>query len=140
LPRHSSLEGSVDDLGRPIVRIEAFGFSDSLVAIIDTGFNGAAIVDANQAQRLGIKTYNQFANARLASQREEKFLLGRGRFLWFGEEISITAFVLIETDEERRMRIARKREEEIIIGTELLEKCQVVLDFPNRRVLITKPP
>jgi hypothetical protein len=45
---------------------------------------------------------------------------------------------LIETPAERRSRVARKTEEEILIGTELLSGCRVELDFPARKVLITK--
>ena len=47
------LEGSVDDLNRPLVRIETSGFTDSLVAFVDTGFNGALLIDERQAARLG---------------------------------------------------------------------------------------
>jgi hypothetical protein len=49
LPQHEILEGSVDDLNRPLVRIEATGFADPLVAFIDTGFNGAILIDETQA-------------------------------------------------------------------------------------------
>ena len=138
LPAHEFLEGSIDDLKRPLVRIEASGFSDPLVAFIDTGFNGALIVDASQAARFGFLVSSQYARARLASQRDEAFLLGRGRLPWLGEELPVTAYILIETPEERRFRLARKTEEEILIGTELLANCRVELDFPGRKVLITK--
>jgi hypothetical protein len=37
------LEGSVDDLKRPLVRIETPGFTDPLIAFVDTGFNGALL-------------------------------------------------------------------------------------------------
>ncbi|HEY6256400.1 MAG TPA: hypothetical protein VIY51_11480 [Xanthobacteraceae bacterium] len=138
MPQHEILEDSVDDLKRPLVRIEAPGFVDPLVAFIDTGFNGAVIVDAAQAVQLGFQVSSQFARARLATQRDENFVLGRGRFSWFGEHIPVTAYVLIETPEERRARIARK--EEILIGTELLASCRVDIDFPARKVLIMRTP
>ena len=50
----------------------------------------------------------------------------------------ITAYVLIETPQARRARTARKTEEEILIGTELLFGCRLEIDFPARRVLIAK--
>jgi predicted aspartyl protease len=138
LPRHDILEGSIDDLNRPLVRIELPGFTDPLVAFIDTGFNGAVLIDEPQANKLGFQIFKQQAQVRLASQREEIFLLGRGQIAWFGESKSITAYVLIETQGERRARIARKTEEEILIGTELLSDCRLEIDFPARRVLIAK--
>jgi hypothetical protein len=50
----------------------------------------------------------------------------------------MTAYVLIETQDARRARIARKTEEEILIGTELLSGCRLEIDFPARKVLITR--
>jgi predicted aspartyl protease len=139
LPPLDTIEGSIDDLNRPLVRIELPGFSDSLIAFIDTGFNGAVILDEAQATTMGFKVSASWhAGVTLASQREETFLLGRGMFQWFGERKEITAYILVETQAERRARIAHKTEEEILIGTELLSACRVELDFPARKVLIVK--
>jgi hypothetical protein len=133
------LEGSVDDLKRPLVRIETPGFTDPLIAFVDTGFNGALLIDETQAARLGFSVVrNSIAPVRLASQRHENFLRGRGSFLWFGERRAITAYVMIETQGERRARNARKTEEEILIGTDLLSDCRLEIDFPARKVLISK--
>lgn len=120
------------------MRIELAGFSDPLVAFIDTGFNGAVLMDEPQAIKLGFEVLKHEAQVRLASQREENFLLGRGKFAWLGESKSITAYVLIETQDERRARIARKTEEEILIGTELLSDCRLEINFPARKVVIAR--
>lgn len=138
MPRHDILEGSVDDLNRPLVRIELPGFSDPLVAFVDTGFNGAVLLDEPQAIRFGFRILKHRAHVRLASQHEEDFLLARGLFLWLGESKPVTAYVLIETPDERRARIARKTEEEILIGTELLAGCRLEVDFPSREVIIAR--
>lgn len=139
LPPSRILTGSIDDWNRPLVRIEASGFLDPLVAFIDTGFNGAIIVDEAQAARLGFDIAKKwYARVSLASLREERFQLCRGTFPWFGEQLPVTAFVLEESQEQRRARTARKTEEEILIGTELLSDCRLELDFPSRKVLIRK--
>jgi predicted aspartyl protease len=92
------LEGSVDDRKRPLVRIETPGFIDPLVAFVDTGFNGALLIDERQAARLGFSVArSSIAPVRLASQRNENFLFGEGSFLWLGERRTIVAYVLIET-------------------------------------------
>lgn len=133
------LEGSVDDRKRPLVRIEAPGFTDPLVAFVDTGFNGALLIDERQAVRLGFSVPRDSVKpVQLASQRNEDFRLGQGSFIWLGERRTIVAYVLIETQDERRARNARKTEEEILIGTELLSDCRLQIDFPARKVLITK--
>jgi hypothetical protein len=74
----------------------------------------------------------------MASQRNEDFMVGQGSFLWLGEHRIITAYVLIETQGERRARNPRKTEEEILIGTDLLSNCRLEIDFPARKVLISK--
>jgi predicted aspartyl protease len=133
------LEGSVDDLKRPLVRIETSGFTDPLVAFVDTGFNGALLIDERQAARLGFSVMRNSATpVRLASQRSEDFMVGRGSFIWLGERRTIIAHVLIEIEGERRVRNARKTEEEILIGTGLLSDCRLQIDFPARKVLISK--
>ena len=139
LPLHNFLEGSIDDLMRPLIRIDTPGFSDPLVAFIDTGFNGAILIDEAQAGTLGFQiSSDRYKQAMLASQREEDFFIGRGTFLWFGERLMISALVIIESQSQRRARLARKTEEEILIGTELLSACRLEIDFPARKVLITK--
>jgi predicted aspartyl protease len=139
LPPFERLEGSIDDQKRPLVRIGAPGFSDPLVAFIDTGFNGAILIDEAQAARLGFRvSRDSIAPVQLASGRIENFMFGRGGFAWFGERRTITAYVLIETQAARRARIARKTEEEILIGTELLAGCRLEIDFSARTVLIIK--
>jgi predicted aspartyl protease len=139
LPPYERIEGSVDDQKRPLVRIEAPGFSDQLFAFIDTGFNGAILIDETQAAKLGLQiSRNSIAPVQLASGRSENFLFGRGAFTWLGERRTITAYVLIETQQARRARTARRTEEEILIGTELLADCRIEIDFPARRVVITK--
>jgi predicted aspartyl protease len=133
------LEGSVDDLKRPLVRIETPGFIDPLLAFVDTGFNGALLLDERQAARLGFSVVRNSATpVQLASRRKEDFMVGRGSFLWLGDRRTITAYVMIETQGERRARNARKTEEEILIGTDLLSDCRLEIDFPARKVLISK--
>jgi hypothetical protein len=45
---------------------------------------------------------------------------------------------MIETQGERHARNARMTEEEILIGTDLLSDCRLEIDFPARKVLISK--
>jgi predicted aspartyl protease len=137
--RAYDLEGSVDDLNRPLVRIETPGFTDPLVAFVDTGFNGTLLIDERQAARLGFSVAkDSITQVRLASQRKENFLVGQGIFIWLGERRTILAHVLIETQGERRARNARETEEEILIGTGLLSDCRLEIDFPARKVFIGK--
>jgi predicted aspartyl protease len=131
-----ALSGSIDDLLRPFIRIDVFGFDDPVVAFIDTGFNGAVIVDEQQAERMGfVVLARQYIDVRLASLRKERFQLATGALAWFGEKRNISAFVLARSE---RSRTAGSGEEEILIGTELLRDCRLQIDFPHRSVRIVK--
>jgi predicted aspartyl protease len=136
---YEDLGGSVDDVGQPMVRIKVLNYSDSVIAFIDTGFNGALLIDETQAQRMGLSIAppRVTEQVRLASQRNERFLVARGDFLWFGERRKVTALVMAEPAQARSARRLRTVEEEILIGTELLKDCRLEIDFPKRTVRIT---
>jgi predicted aspartyl protease len=115
------------------------GFSDSVIALIDTGFNGALLIDQSQAQKMGLLVRrNQMAKVRLASEKDETFYITTGAFHWFDELKYITAYVVIETNDNRRMRRQAKENEYILLGTELLGNCRLEVDFPARVTKITK--
>lgn len=129
----------MDDLGRPFVKLDIAGFPAPVTALIDTGFNGAMIVDEYQAMRMGLQISRQHRiNAVLASQQPETFLLGRGRIRWLGEQPFISAFVIIETEQERIGRRRQKKEEEIVFGVELLLDCKLEIDFAARSLTIAR--
>ena len=139
MPQSNVLRGSIDDLNRPYVKLTIAGFAEPLTAFIDTGFNGSLIVDRDQAQRMGFETTSQhYVSAVLASHRPEVFLLSRGRITWFGEQVFLSALVIQESDHERVTRRRRKRQEEIVLGVELLFNCRLEIDFSERSVLIKR--
>ena len=86
----------------------------------------------------GFRSLEVHQAVQLASQRNEDFLVGRGSFLWLGERRTITAHVLIET-QERATRSKRTQDRRgNLIGTDLLSDCRLEIDFPARKVLISK--
>jgi predicted aspartyl protease len=129
----------VDDRYRPFVKLNVAGFSDPVTALIDTGFNGAMIVDEYQATQMGLQIMRQHRiSAVLASQQPEIFLLCRGRISWLGEQPFISAFVILETEQERLLRRRQTREEEIVLGVELLLNCTLEIDFAARSLTIAR--
>jgi predicted aspartyl protease len=139
LPPRETIRGGVDHLNRPFVRLGVTGFAEPVTAFIDTGFNGSLIVDEYQAQQMGFQvTKIHSITALLASQRSETFLLCRGRINWLGDEPFITALVISETETQRLERRRRKRNEEVVLGVELLINCKLEVDFVRRSVSITR--
>jgi predicted aspartyl protease len=139
LQRPELIQGGIDALNRPFVKLDIPGFSEPLTAFIDTGFNGSMILDEYQTEKIGLRiAKNHFIEAVLASQRPQTFWLCRGWISWMGREVFITALVVVETEAERLARRRPKREEDIVIGVELLLNCRLDIDFMARTVIITR--
>ncbi len=139
MQRPDRIQGGIDDLNCPFVKLDLAGFSEPITAFIDTGFNGSMIVDEYQAKMMGLQISRNYPiTAVLASQKPETFFLCRGRIAWLGEQPSISAFVIWETEEERLARRRRKGGEEIVLGVELLLNCRLEIDFAARSVTIAR--
>jgi predicted aspartyl protease len=134
LPQPELIRGGVDDLGRPFLKLDVAGFPEPVTALIDTGFNGAMIVDEYQATQMGLQiSRHHRVSALLASQQSETFLLSRGRIGWLGEQPFISAFVIVETERERVVR-----RQEIVLGVELMLNCRLEIDFVARSLTISR--
>jgi predicted aspartyl protease len=139
LQRPDLIKGDVDVLNRPFVKLDMRGFSEPLTAFIDTGFNGAMILDEYQAERIGLRiAQHHFVETMLASQRHQAFLLCKGFVTWMGEEVFVSALVIMETEAERLVRRRPKRVEDIVLGVELLLNCRLEIDFTTRSVTIAR--
>jgi hypothetical protein len=132
------LQGAIDHLNRPYVRLDLVGFADPVVAFIDTGFNGAVILNENQAARMGFAVdQTQVADPLLANQQVGHFYFARGDLVWFDEITAVTAYVPVESAAERVGRL-KKENEEVWIGTELLLGCRLEIDFVGRTVVVAR--
>jgi predicted aspartyl protease len=133
------IRGTLDDLNRPFVKLSVSGFPEPLTAFIDTGFNGSLILDQYQAEQMGLQIRSQhIVRTVLASERTEHFRLSSGRIDWLGEEPFVSPLVIWETEQERLARRRNKKDEEVVLGIELLLNCRLEIDFVARSVLITR--
>lgn len=122
--------GSVDDLGRPVVRIEVPD-RDGFLAVVDTGFNRSLMLLMPEAQAMGFVVTDDTETVELGTAMKTKVLRARGMVRWLDRTIQVEALV---SDEP--MPVSGHDNARALIGTELLLNCLLLVDFVARGVEI----
>jgi hypothetical protein len=129
------IAGSIDDLGRPYVRVDAPG-GYSVIFHIDTGVNRKLVMNRNALNLLG--PFNSTVlkgpveEVELADFSKIEVLKGVVQLLWFGEIEQID--VLVTTQVPKRP--PHPDEPAGLIGTGFLHDCRLLIDFPKKLVEI----
>jgi predicted aspartyl protease len=119
-----TLVGSIDDLLRPVVRIQQSGPDDEFLALLDTGFNGELFLSPGDATRFGFRLSGVVSLVRLAGGRTHRVQRGNGKIVWLGKTREIEALVSINADET-----IRADEPIALVGTRLLYPHILLIDF-----------
>jgi predicted aspartyl protease len=122
--------GSVDDLGRPTVRIDVPG-CDGFLAVVDTGFNRSLLLTAAEAIAMKFVIEVRTDTVELATTAQVLVRRATGTIRWLGRDTAVDALIADEPATVHRPDTARA-----LIGAELLAKCLVLVDYPARRVEI----
>jgi predicted aspartyl protease len=122
--------GSVDDLGRPIIRLEAPG-RDGLAAVVDTGFNRSLLLLAADALALGFAIKQKTEIVELGTTERVSVRRASGEIFWLGRKLRVEALISNEPTPIYRPDTARA-----LIGTELLSGTLLLVDFASRLVEI----
>ena len=125
----SKLTGRTDHLGRPVIRIEAG--DESILALVDTGFNGELMMSETDARMLGFTILERTIHVKLAAEQSEEVLQAIGSIDWMGKERRVS--VLVTTD----CSVLRRDDDPVaMIGTALLTPHLLKIDFASRLVEI----
>lgn len=114
--------GSVNAHREAIVEIGFVG-GDALECVVDTGFDGALIVSASFAKRLGLSVvarlvFELVGGARMSAD------VALGEIEWFGQH--------------RTVEVILSEGEDALIGTEMFEGAKLIVDYANRLVTISQ--
>lgn len=115
--------GNVDDLGRPVVRLE-FPNGEGCLAVVDTGFNRSILLLATQAAAFGFVIEQNTEAVELATTVRVEVRRAIGTILWLGRAVTVDALISNEAASIHRPDVARA-----LIGTELLNGCLLLVDF-----------
>jgi hypothetical protein len=129
------ITGSVDDLGRPYVRVDAPG-GYSVLLQIDTGVNRKLVINRNAIYLLepnNSTVYERsFSEVELADFSKTQTLRGAVELIWFGKVEVIETLITVQVP-----RHPPHPDQPVgLIGTELLKDCRLIIDFPQRLVEI----
>lgn len=125
----SKLTGRIDHLLRPIVRIEVG--DESVLCLVDTGFNGELMICETDAKRLGFTILNDGVDIMLAGEQRDRAKQGIGTIKFMGEKRRIRIFVTPD-----RGVIRRGGDPIAMIGTGLLMPNTLFINFAEQTVEI----
>lgn len=126
----AKLIGSVDHLGRPVVRVAIAGRDDEALGTVDTGFNLEVMMTAGDARVLGVTLLEDAEDVELGHGERVLVRLGRLRLNWLGSERDVTVLV------GERTRPSREGDPVLLIGTRLLKPHLLLIDFEQGTVEI----
>jgi predicted aspartyl protease len=124
------ITGSIDDLGRPLVRVEVPG-RDGFLAVLDTGFNRTLMIGAAEAVAMGFTITEESEVVELATTAKVQVRQALGTIWWMNREVKIEALISNVPASTHRPDTARA-----LVGTELLSDCLLLVDFATRVVEI----
>jgi clan AA aspartic protease len=121
--------GSVDQLGRPVVRVAIVGRADEVLATIDTGFNGEAMMPLGDALQLGVTVLEGTRDVELGHGHSVAVQVGRMRVQWLGYERDVGVLISDRVTQTLSGPV-------MLIGTRLLKSHLLLIDFERGTVQI----
>lgn len=126
----AKITGSIDELGRPVIRIEVPN-CDGFLGVVDTGFNRSLLMQALEAEAMGFKITEEVAVVELGTTLKVQVHRAIGNIYWLDQIIQVDALVANEELSVHRPDLARA-----LIGTALLADCLLLVDCRTRLVEI----
>ena len=119
--------GGVDDRGRPVIRVE--GKSESILVVVDTGFNGDRMVTRAAARMLGVDPLEDEAEVELGDGSRTQVFEARAIITWLEQSRSVRVLVSNQWETAGDAPVG-------LIGTELLSPNLLLIDFAAKTVEI----
>lgn len=123
----AKLTGSIDDRGRPVVRLE--WRDESLLCVVDTGFNGDLLLSATAARSVGITEGSYVSEIELGDGRLSRVTRNLLVVAWLGETRSMSVLISDSWNPRADDPVG-------LIGTGLLSPHLLLIDFGQRLVEI----
>jgi clan AA aspartic protease len=114
--------GSVNALREAIVEVR-FARGLQLECVVDTGFDGAMIVPASFAKRLGLSVVARLVFELVGGARM-KADVALAEIEWLGQDCFVEV-ILSQSDDA-------------LIGTEMFENAKLIVDYANRLTTILR--
>ena len=122
--------GSVDVRGRPVVRIE--GKDDSILVVVDTGFNGDLMLTREASRLLGVDPGHAKTDVELGDGRRAAVYEARVTIKWLGSDRQVRILVADDWKTTGDAPVG-------LLGTALLSPHLLIIDFSAGTVEISNP-
>ncbi len=119
----AKLSGSIDQLGRPLVRIGLPRGADDLLAMVDTGFNGDLMMSGFIARQLKVTVNDARVHVELGTGQIEAVRNGTLDITWMGLERRAKVLV------SEHWQPPKPDVPVAMIGTRLLRPHLLTIDF-----------
>ena len=123
----AKVTGSVDERGRPLVRLE--GKTDSVLLVVDTGFNGDLMTSREGARLLGVEPDIDVTEVELGDGRTVKVNEGRATIIWLEQARRVRVLVSDDWNPAGDAPVG-------LLGTQLLVPHLLLIDFAEGTVEI----
>jgi predicted aspartyl protease len=118
----------VDLKRRPLIELRRTNGRSNILALVDTGCDGALVVDAETAKELGVAIGRQSIAALMGDGSEVVFTLGRLEIIWRGVPRVVSVRVSQSNTKLFDDRFSLL-EPQAIIGCELLAQSELRVNF-----------
>lgn len=118
--------GSIDGRGRPLVSITLPDRDTNLLALLDTGFNGALHCTRDIASVIGVVPQSEPIEVELAGGVMQNAQMGSLLIMWFGRQRQVDVFIAPSLAGRRRVVDG---EPVALFGSSLLAPHLVLLDY-----------
>lgn len=108
-------------------------WQDGILALLDTGFNGALFMNEDDARHLGLKLRDGYSTIELAGRSMQQIRRGLATIIWLGEVRQVEVIAAISGATQRSRRAD---DPAALIGTELLDPHLLLMDFKARTIEI----
>ena len=119
----AKLTGSVDERGRPLVRVNTIGGGDDFSAMVDTGFNGDLMMGMSAALETKVDLNKVVERVELGTGQIEQVRTGTLCIDWLGQRLIVRVLVSFTWPPQRREGPIA------LIGTRLLRPHLLPIDF-----------
>ena len=131
------LTGSVDDRGRPLLRLRLPGKDDELLVIVDTAFTGELLLSETDALTWGVLVLNVEADVELGDGSTVVVKQGLVTIDWLGTLVDATVQVTTSAAPPKP-RVRSDGEPVGLLGTAMLREAVIQIDFPQQHLRLSR--
>jgi predicted aspartyl protease len=129
------MRGSVDGLGRPLLRLTISGRGDDIISTVDTGFNGELLMSETDARQLGIVPLSVEGRVTLGDGSQIFVKQAITTLFWLGLERHVR--IQLTTTVGPVQKLPSQTDDPIaLIGTTLITPNILEIDFGAKTVAI----